>query len=120
MAEIVGYVNERVISSLGLSIAPGTPILLGESNIEHMKTSHPDAFEKYFDSLKLILEEPDFINRNPKDGSVKYIKQLDDNVIVGIRMSQAGSVFARTIYTFQLKKFEQYLSNGYLIDMRGK
>lgn len=110
----VGIIDERTIKLLGLSISPGTPILLGESNIAHMKESHPEAYQKYFSSLESILSEPDYVNLNPKDGSIKYIKTIEDHVVIGVRVSTKGNAFARTIFTIEEWKFKQYADGGYL------
>lgn len=79
-----------------------------------METSHPDAFAKYFRYLEDILAAPDYVNRNPRDGSIKYIKQISEYVVVGVRVSTKGTAFARTIFTFEQWKFEQYQRSGYL------
>ncbi|MBE6106757.1 PBECR2 nuclease fold domain-containing protein [Anaerovibrio lipolyticus] len=110
----VGTIDKKTIELLGLSIAPDTPILLGESNINHMKESHPEDYEKYFSSLEAILAAPDYVNLNPKDGSIKYIKTVDEHVVVGVRVSTKGKAFARTIFTIEEWKFKQYADGGYL------
>lgn len=118
MAKIVGYIDAQIIAKLELIVAPGTPILLGESNITHMRQSHPDAFDKYFDKLTDILSSPDYINKNPQDGSIKYIKRLEDHVVVGVRISAQGKVFARTIFIFTESKMQQYLQGGYVVEYK--
>ena len=114
MTQIVGIIDQSVVSLLSLSIAPGTPILLGDSNLQHMKDSHPGDFQKYYSQLEAILANPDYVNLNPIDGSIKYIKQLSDQVVVGVRISGSGKAFARTIFVFPQWKFDQYMSGGYL------
>ena len=110
----VGTIDKKTIELLGLSIAPDTPILLGESNINHMKESHPEDYEKYFSSLEVILATPDYVNLNPRDGSIKYIKTIDEHVVVGVRVSTKGKAFAHTIFTIEEWKFKQYADGGYL------
>lgn len=89
-------------------------LVLGETNYKHMETSHPDAFGKYFCYLEDILASPDYVNRNPRDGSIKYIKRINEYVVVGVRVSTRGTAFARTIFTFTDEKFDQYKRSGYL------
>lgn len=110
----VGTIDDKTIHLLGLNIAPGTPILLGESNIAHMKDSHPEDYGKYFSYLETILAAPDYVNLNPKDNSIKYIKTFDEHVVVGVRVSTKGKAFARTIFTIEEWKFKQYADGGYL------
>lgn len=110
----VGTIDEKTINLLGLSLPAGMPILLGESNINHMRESHPDAYEKYFSHLEDILARPDYVNLNPRDNSIKYIKTIDTHVVIGVRVSTKGKAFARTIFTFEDWKFRQYAEGGYL------
>ena len=79
-----------------------------------MQESHPEAYNKYFNMLENILSAPDYVNLNPKDGSIKYIKTIDEHVVVGVRVSTRGNAFARTIFTFEDWKFQQYANGGYL------
>lgn len=113
-AKLVGRIDAETVRLLNLDISPDTPIFLGLSNYHHMETSHPDAFAKYFQYLEDILACPDYVNRNPRDGSIKYIKQISEYVVVGVRVSTKGIAFARTIFTFEQWKFEQYQRGGYL------
>jgi len=110
----VGIIDKETVRLLGLDVPPGTPILLGDSNYQHMQSSHPDAFAKYFSYLEEILDSPDYVNLNPRDGSVKYIKRISEYVVVGVRVSTKGTAFARTIFTFENWKFNQYQIGGYL------
>ena len=95
----VGQIKQNVITLLGLTIAPGIPICIGNTNIDHMKASHPEDFAKYFCEIENILANPDYVIPNPKDkGSLQYIKNLDVKVMVPIRPSGSGKFFARSVY----------------------
>ena len=111
---VVGHIDEKTVQLLGISAKPGTPILLGDTNYRHMQESHPEAFEKYFCHLEDILAAPDYVNLNPRDGSIKYLKQIDEYVVVGVRVSGRGNAYARTIFVFEDWKFQQYSRGGYL------
>ena len=76
MAEIIGYFQQNVIDLLELNdISCGTPIFLGESNIEHMKNRHPYEFDKYFPDIREIINNPDYVGQNPKDLSISFVKE---------------------------------------------
>jgi hypothetical protein len=97
--EIVGYLKQNVIDLLGLPVSAGTPIYLGPTNIEHMKVKHPDDHAKYFSELKNILTTPDFVVPDPVQGSLQFIKILDEHVMVIVRASgSVGKYYARSIY----------------------
>lgn len=110
--KVVGKIDQRVVDLLGLSDAPDTPILLGKTNVEHMKNEHPEDFEKYFHELENIIKSPDYVAMHPKDGSVQYIKIIDVHVIVGVRVSSKGIYFARSIYGIKERRFENYSRAG--------
>ena len=54
MRKRIGFFSSSVVRTLGLDIPAGTPIYIADSNIEHMKTSHPEDFEKYGNELENI------------------------------------------------------------------
>ena len=119
--EQVGVINQQVIKKLVLSIKENTPIMLGETNIEHMKSEHPDDFEKYFNQLKNILSAPDYIAKHPKKPSIEYIKVFydedkKDHVLVAVRASNRGVFYARSLFIMSDEKVEKYRKKGALIE----
>ena len=118
MNKQIGTVNKRVIELLELEYDKELPIILGETNIKHMKREHPDDFEKYFDSIEEIVNSPTYVAKNPNQGSLEYIKEYkinDEFVLVAVRVTNKGTMFARTLFVMTEKKKEKYLSRGYAI-----
>ena len=118
MNKQIGIINKRVIELLNLEYNEELPIILGESNINHMKKEHPADFEKYFDNIEEIVNFPTYIAKNPNQGSIEYIKEYkinDEFVLVAVRVSNKGTMFARTLFVMTDKKKEKYLSKGYAI-----
>ena len=114
----VGELKSIVIQLLSLPLPEGTPILLGISNIEHMKQRHPYDFEKYFDQLIDILADPDYVTINPRDNSVRYLKHIGEMVHVGVKISAGGNLFARTLFIFPPWKVRQYKESGLLFSCK--
>ena len=54
--------------------------MLGESNIAHMVSRHPEDYALYGEYIPLILSMPDYVALNTKDESIEYVKevQMDD------------------------------------------
>ena len=50
----IGSFSREVIELLQLDITAGTPIYIGSSNIEHIKSRHPYEYEKYFPHISNI------------------------------------------------------------------
>ena len=108
----VGSFAPEVIVLLGLSVAPGTPIFIGQTNIDHMKASHPADFEKYFSCLEEILANPDWVIPDPEDGGIQFVRQIDTRVIVAVRASGSGAFYARTIFVMHKPKIDKYAARG--------
>jgi hypothetical protein len=117
MAQQVGIITENIINLLGLDIPANTPILLGDSNINHMTTSHPDDYAKYGGEISLILSSPDYVGINNKDSSIEYVKefQVDNEFVkVAVRISNNGQHFARSIYILNNNRVDNFISKGTL------
>lgn len=118
MIKQIGILNKKVIKLLGLGYENEMPILLGESNVDHMKREHIDDFVKYGDNIEEIINSPTYIARNPRQDSIEYIKEYKiDNefVLVAVRVSSKGKLFVRTMFVMSELKKQKYLSKGYAI-----
>lgn len=115
---IVGNITQKVIDTFGGNLKEGQPIICGESNKEHMKSEHPKDFAKYGDKIEEIIENPDFIAKHPKNGSIQYIKiyknENDDYVMVAIRASGSGTLYAKTLFVMDPAKVARYVNKNAL------
>ncbi|MEL7655263.1 MAG: PBECR2 nuclease fold domain-containing protein [Bacillota bacterium] len=106
--EVVGVITKRVIEVFGLKLIPGTEILCGESNIAHMKEEHPEDFAKYGDKIADIISKPTYICKHPKKDSIEYVKvfinENKEHVLVAIRASGSGTIYARTLFVMAKEK----------------
>ena len=115
--EIVGYISQTVINKLGLKIEPNTPVFIGESNIEHIKNKHPYEYDKYYKDICIIINFPDYVGLNPKDGSILFVKlyKIDDEYIrVAVKITSKGKCFAKTLHLLSTCNTERYLEKGTL------
>lgn len=71
----IGKLNQKVIELLNLEYESEIPIILGDSNIEHMKRQHPNDYEKYGKDIKEIVNYPTYVAKNPNQSSIEYIKE---------------------------------------------
>lgn len=55
MRRQVGQFSSHIINLLELDIEVGTPIYISDTNIEHMKSSHPNDFIKYGDVSNILF-----------------------------------------------------------------
>lgn len=118
MNKQIGKVNKRVIELLKLGYKEELPIIMGETNIEHMKRRHPEDYEKYKDKIKDIINKPTYVAKNPNKGSIEYIKEFKiDNefVLIAVRISNKGTMFVKTLFKMTERKINIYLNNNYAI-----
>ena len=112
----IGKVNKKVIKLLNLEYKEELPIILGDTNIEHMKRQHPNDYDKYGNKIKDIINNPTYVAKNPNQGSIEYIKEYKvDNefILVAVRISNKGTMFAKTMFKMTERKINIYLNNGY-------
>jgi len=113
----IGVITQEVISTLKLSIVPGTPIYIGQSNITHMLKKHPSAYIKYGSYIHDIVNHPDYVGINPGDNSIEYVKEfkVDNNYIkVAVRVSSGGKFYARSLYVLNSSRVKNFITNGTL------
>lgn len=113
----VGKIDQHIISLLSLDLAADTPIYLGDSNINHMKTSHPADYAKYCTEIPNIIAAPDYVRVNPKDNSIEYVKEykIDNEFVkVAVRVSGGGKLFARSLYILNKNRVQNFISKGTL------
>ena len=116
-ARRVGVLAQRVIQLLELNLKEGQDILLGESNIAHMMSRHPEDYIRYHEYIPLILEQPDYLALNAKDNSIEYVKEFVVDgayVKVAVRVSAKGQLFARSIYRLNANRVRNFIEKGTL------
>ncbi len=117
MRKKIGIFSSHIIELLELEIPVGTPIYIADSNIEHMKSSHPKDFEKYGDELQNIIANPDYVGKNVKDDSIEFTKEYligTEYVKVAVRVSASNIYYARSMYTLNPNRVKNFIKKGTL------
>ena len=78
MRRQVGQFSSHIINLLELDIEVGTPIYISDTNIEHMKSSHPNDFIKYGNDIEHIISTPDYVGKNIKIKAAGGISSIAD------------------------------------------
>ena len=115
--QIVGQVTKQIEDLLDLSEVENKNIYFSATNLEHMRTSHPEDFEKYGTQLSSILACPDYVGQNPKDGSIEYVKEFfmdGEYVKVAVRLSRSDRYFARSLYVLNKNRVKRFIEKGTL------
>ena len=113
----IGSFSQKVIELLQLDITAGTPIYIGPSNIEHIKSRHPYEYEKYFPYISDIISAPSYVGKNPSDESITFVKFFqigEEYVRVAVRVTTNGTAFAKTLHLLSTVNAERYIGKGTL------
>lgn len=116
----VGIIKKNVLDTGRfdkLDLKVNQPIFISEGNITHIKSAHPEDYEKYFPSLSEILNNPDYVGLHPNGKSIEYFKFFDtegenEKVLVAIRATKAGTLFVKSLYCVTEEKFSSYLKSN--------
>lgn len=111
----------KFLSLLKLDAPQDINIYLGNSNLEHMKTSHPEDFEQFGAELVNILAYPDYIGYRKKDGTFEFVKEFEINgkhVKVAVRASSNGVLYARSLYVLNEEKVKHWIETGTIIPVK--
>jgi len=109
--EQIGEFTKTVVETLELDVEVGTPIYIGESNIEHMRSSHPRIYKKYGARIPVIINNPDYVGRRD-DGTIEFIKSYGMYIKIAVRVTVAGDYYARTIFHLDNKAVERLIKCG--------
>ncbi len=115
----VGKIKQNIIDLLQLrNIKADTPIFIGTMNEQHIEKRHPYEYDKYFNDIENILDQPDYIGINPKDNSITYVKEYiiaSEYIRVGVKVSAKGIAYAKTLHLLSTYNAERYIQKGTLI-----
>lgn len=115
MMKKVGNFSSRIIQLLDLQIKVGTPIYIGETNIKHIKESHPEDYSTYYQHLSEIIAFPDYACINKKDKSIEFVKEFfPDQIKVAVRISTQGIFFVRSLYKLNERRVYNFIANNIL------
>lgn len=113
----IGEFSQKIIDTLTLNVSVGTPIYIGDSNIEHIKSRHPYEFEKYIDKIEEIISKPDYIGQNPHDSSILFVrlyKTANEYIRVAVKISTYDNCYAKTLHLLSTSNAERYIKKGTL------
>lgn len=84
----IGVFSQDVINLLDLDIRAGTPIYIGQTNIEHIKKRHPYDYDVYFNKI--------------------------EDIRVAIRVTPNGIPFLKSLHLLSSYNAERYINRGTL------
>lgn len=104
MKRILGEVSREVVEQWQLVQHKGKKIVMYPDRKEHSKERHLQDFgsEEYYyfvmDSLETIIQNPDYVYYNKETSGLEYYKNLPNNVVIAIRISDGKELKVRSVY----------------------
>lgn len=92
-------------------------VVITEKQIEHIKERHPKDYERYFNYVRDILKNPDYILEANKPNTAFLLKHILDNnknyqLILRLKTSSDPKNYKNSVITFfkvEEKRFNRYL-----------
>ena len=84
---------------------------------KHLEKRNHDNMIKYLSRISELLENPTYIGLNPREKgrSIEYVIQLDENVLIGIKLDYKNEYFyITTMHEISELKLNQRIKNGRL------
>jgi len=116
MHTVIGRIDLDIFKVVAADIATDVVVITDEC-LQHIKNRHPNDAERYFDCLRDIVEEPDYILEANKPNSAVLLKrfsEMEKNFQLVLRLKTAADLDGRmnSIITFMKiydSKYRQFL-----------
>lgn len=120
--QYIGKIDRSKFSKITNDITTDD-VILTERQVEHIKERHPNDYEQYFDYIKEIVENPDYIIRDTKSNTGFLLKEFVDKdkrfqLILRLHTNEDNKEYKNSIITFlkvSEKKYNQYLRNKEIV-----
>lgn len=112
MKHILGEISKDVVEQWGLQQHEGKKIVMYPDRKRHSKERHLKDFgslEYYYfvmNSLESIIQSPDYVYYNSETQGLEYYKNLPNNVVIAVRISDGNELKVRSIYPVEPVKIE--------------
>ena len=114
----IGELSPNIINLLGLELNPQNIYLWGPRIEEHCEKhkseySSLSAYNEAISNIPLIINKPDFVGINEKNGNIQYIKKLTDISLIGVKItSNNNGLLFRTIFPITESKLKHNIKVG--------
>ena len=92
-------------------------VVITDNQIEHIKEKHPNDYERYYQYLTRIVQDPDYILEANKPHTALVLKRIEDNgkhyqLILRLHTSDDPKDYKNSVITFMKiseKRYNRYL-----------
>lgn len=116
--EMIDALNSRGKGSISISKAE---IHVGRDRLKHFEKHkeefiNEDSYIKSIENLPEIINTPNYIGIHPGGDGVEFIKRLDENVMVAVRIKAGNTLWVRSIYPVTESRLTGFKNSGRCIE----
>ena len=113
---VIGELTEEIILKMGLDVDPGE-IVINKWRIRHIKKHKKDfqteeEFWEHINEIPNILKSPDYIGPHPDGGSLQFIKKINENMLVAVKVQDVENLTVWTAYLLKNTTLQNYIASG--------
>ncbi|QQP15001.1 hypothetical protein FJQ98_16790 [Lysinibacillus agricola] len=112
----IGRITDEIIDLLGITINQ-KDIIIWRDRFAYID-KHKNEFDnekQYIEHVKAIpdvIRNPEYVGVHPSGKSIEFIKKIDKNLMIAVRINTKGNLVFRTSYPIKDSKLNNYISSG--------
>lgn len=114
----IGKIDRNIYRCITEDIAT-EEVIITEERIQHIKERHPNDFEKYYEYIGYMLENPEYIFEANRKNTAFIMNSFSENgknfeLIIRLQTSEDPQNYKNSIITFMKisdRKKEKYIRN---------
>ncbi len=112
MKKILGKVSDEIAKQWEIPEQKGKNIVIYEEAMEHSRKRHisdystKDDYYLVMNSLKNIIQNPDYVFYDKIKKGLEYYKKINYNILVAIRVNNGRELKVKSVYPVEDKKIE--------------
>lgn len=112
----IGKITMNIINLLELEMEE-KEIIIWKDRFDYIEKHKSDfdneeQYKKHVEAIPDIVQNPDYVGIHPNGKSVEFIKMVDKNMMVAVRLSTKSKLAFRSSYPISETKFENYKESG--------
>ncbi|RYI30615.1 hypothetical protein EVU96_09370 [Bacillus infantis] len=113
----IGKLSEEIIDILEIEISEEKNIVIWKDRIKYIEKhiSDFDSFDEWkthVEAIPEIVQNPDYVGVHPNGKSIEFIKKIDKNMLVAVRLTNKKSLNFRSSYPITDEKLQTYVLSG--------
>lgn len=115
--KLIGTVTDKVKKILGIKATASNILIASDGLRKHLIKRHHEIALKHFEDIAKIIDNPDYVGINPREKgtSLEYVKKIEDNMLVAIKLAKSEDYFyVASMYEITEAKKQRNIKNNRL------